>query len=585
MSPARFHWPVLFGLCFFFVPLLARAEGISAVVEAEDTQALVGDTITVDFIVSKASSRGSLPTPQLPESLEDAFDVGQCGSGTSKSVEMINGRTSVAITRRVSCPLTARKTGTFNIAFTVPDGKKKVASNTISIEVLASEEERAPLEDPTVEAPADASEDVFLWVSTDKKRAYVGEQITFRLDVYEARRFLDVSLRTSPTFEGFMSEELPLPEVYVTTVGERQFRVRPGIRRALFAQRAGKATIGASELLIARRKRRFSSPIELDILPLPAKGQPPGFSANNVGRYQISAKVDRTDVQPGEPFTLTYTIAGEGNIELIDPGPWEELPSVRSYDPKVTTERSRGDVVGGTRQYAFLMIPERPGTLTIPAHQLHYFDPESEAYATASTQPIEVVVGGDPNAILPDADATPEHEGSQVDDPLAPVVAMDVVPRELPRPRWLTEQRWTLGMLGIPLLVGLGLGGGWAWRRFGPDESARTRAKVRARRRQRIEAAQAAVESGEGFHGAVSALLQDVALEVAGPEGTGLPRPDLLRLLERRGVDTDDRRRLESLLEQCDAARFGAATGGVDERHMLLDDALAVVRSLGKGAG
>lgn len=107
---------------------------------------------------------------------------------------------------------------------------------------------------------------------------------------------------------------------------------------------------------------------------------------------------------------------------------------------------------------------------------------------------------------------------------------------------------------------------------------------VRARRRERIEAAQAAVESGEGFHGAVSALLQDVALEASGPEGTGLPRPELLRLLERRGVGTEDRRRLESLLEQCDAARFGASAGGADERHAMLDDALAVVRALGKGA-
>ena len=528
MSVLRSHWPVvagmMLGLCIMLVPRLAGAEDITAVVEAAETQALVGDTITVDFVVSKASSRGSLPTPELPESLAEAFDVGQCGSGTSKSVEMINGRTTVSIVHRVSCPLTARKAGTFNVAFTVPDGKSKVTSNSVAIEVLASEEERAPLEDPTVEAPEDASEDVFLWVSTDKKRAYVGEQITFRLDVYEARRFLDVSLRTSPTFEGFLSEELPLPELYVTTVGERQFRVRPGIRRALFAQRAGKATIGTSELLIASRNRRFSAPIELDILPLPAEGQPEGFSANNVGRYQISAKVDRTDVQPGEPFTLTYTIAGEGNIELVDPGAWAALPGVRSYDPKITTERSRGDVVGGTRKFAFLMIPERPGTLTIPAHPLHYFDPEAEAYATASSQSIEVVVGGDPNAILPDPDAVSEREGSRVDDPLAPIVATDTVPRDVPRPRWLSEERWMLGMLGLPLLVGLGLGGGWAWRRFGPDDMARSKARVRARRRSRIEAAQAAVETGEGFHGAISALLQDVALEVAGPEGTGVPR-------------------------------------------------------------
>ena len=584
MSSFARAWWWLVGL-LWLVPALAQAKGLQAMVETDETQVLVGDVVTVDFVVAKPSLRGSVPNPELPKSVAEAFDVGQCTGGRPmRTTQSINGAVSTATVRRVSCPLTARKVGTFKIAFTVPDGKKTVASNTVTVEVLASEEDRAPLEDPTVEVPTDVTEDVFLWVSTDKKRAYVGEQITFRLDVYEASRFLDVSLRTSPTFEGFLSEELPLPEVYLTTLGEKQYRVRPGIRRALFAQRAGTSTIGASELLISRRKRRYSAPIELEVLPLPADGQPEGFSANNVGRFQISAKVDRTDVQPGDPFTVTYTIAGEGNIELVDPGEWAEIPSVRGYDPKVTTERSRGDTVGGTRSYAFLMIPERSGTLTIPAHAFHYFDPESEAYATATSQELEVVVGGDPNAIIRDEDDDRDEGRSSVDDPLAPVVSMDAVPRLLPRERWLNTERWTLGMLGIPLLVGLGLGGGWAWRRFGPDDAARSRAKVRARRRERIEAAEGAVDSGDGFHAAVSALLQDVALEVAGPEGTGLPRPELLRLLARKGVDGDERRRLETLLEQCDAARFGAAGGEVDDRHMLLDDALAVVRSLGKGA-
>ncbi len=576
-------WPVLVCAWLWCLPTLARAEGIRASVEADETQAIVGDVVTLEFIVSR-SDNGSLPTPELPASVAESFDVGPCGSSTSRSIEVVNGRRTSATTRQVSCPLTAKKAGSFKIAFTVPDGRKTVASNAVTIEVLAEGGERTPLEDPTVEAPTDAREDVFLWVSTDKKRAYVGEQVTFRLDVYEARRFLDVSLRTSPTFEGFLSEELPLPEVYTTMVGERPFRVRPGIRRALFPQKAGTATIGASELLISRSKRRFSDPIALDILALPAEGQPEGFSPNNVGRYQISASVDRDEVQPGEPFTLTFTIAGEGNIELIEPGAWAELPSVRSYDPKITTETSRGDVVGGKRSYAFLMIPERSGTLTIPAHTLNYFDPAAEAYAASSTEAIEIVVGGDPNAIVDDEQDEAPQIGSAIDDPLAPVVSMTSVPRELPRTRWLDQRRWTLGMLGIPLLVALGLGGGAAWRRFGPDDDARNRAQIRARRRARMEAAQAAVDSGDGFHAAVSALLRDVALEAAGPEGVGLPRPELLRLLGDRGVGSEDRRRLESLLDQCDAARFGAGGGASDERNALLDDALTIARTLGKEA-
>ncbi len=561
-------------------PVLAA--GIEASVAVDETTAVVGDVITVEFTVAR-SDRGDLPTPELPESVAEAFDVGQCGSGTSRSMNIIGGRRSMVTSRRVSCPLTAKKAGSFTIAFSVPDGKKRVTSNSIKVEVTAEAVDRGPLEDPTVEAPSNAAEDVFMWVSVDKKRAYVGEQVSFRLDVYEARRFLDASLRTTPSFESFTAQDQPLPEAYTTTVGERPFRVRPGVRKALFPQVAGTATIGAAELLIDRRKRRLSDTIEVEVLPLPADGQPAGFSSNNVGRYQVAAAVDRDEVQPGEPFTLTYTVKGAGNIDVFDPGAFAELPGVRRYDPKTSTRRSGGTVVGGERTYAFLVIPERPGTLEIPAHTISFFDPEAEAYATASSKVITVVVGGDPTAIVKkDAEASSAAEGTAIEEPLAPVVAVETVPRRVPRERWLTQRRWTTGMLSIPLLVLAGLAGGWAWRRFGPDDTARALSKARARRRAHIETAQAAVETGEGFHVAIAALLQDVALDRAGPGGTGLPRPELVRLLEREGVSVDDRRRLESLLDRCDAARFGAASGNADDRNAMLDEALATVRRLAK---
>ncbi|MEM6289974.1 MAG: BatD family protein [Myxococcota bacterium] len=563
--------------CLWVAPVLAA--GLEASVAIDETTAVVGDVITAEFTVAR-SDRGELPTPELPASVSEAFDVGQCSVTQSRSA-FFGSRGSSS--RRLACPLTAKKAGTFSIAFSVPDGKKRVSSNSVKVEVTAEAAERGPLEDPTVEAPPDATEDVFMWVSVDKMRAYVGEQVSFRLDVYEARRFVEVSLATTPSFESFTAQDQPLPEVYTTTVGERAFRVRPGVRKALFPQVAGKATIGSAEMLINRRKRRSSDTVELEILPLPADGQPAGFSPSNVGRYQVAASVDRDEVQPGEPFTLTYTVKGAGNIDVFDPGAFAELPGVRRYDPKTSTKRSGGTVVGGQRTYAFLVIPERPGTLEIPAHTISFFDPEAEAYATAASKPVTVVVGGDPTAIVKnEADEGSTAEGTAIDEPLAPVVAVDAVPRLVPRDRWLTQERWTTGMLAIPMLVLAGLAGGWAWRRFGPDDAARALTKARARRRAHIEVAQDAVETGEGFHAAIATLLQDVALDRAGPGGTGLPRPELVRLLERKGVSTDDRRRLESLLERCDAARFGAVSGDASDRNTMLDEALSTVRGLAK---
>ncbi len=559
----------------------AAAAGVAATVRADETRAMVGDVITVEFEVTR-SGRGSVPAPELPPSLSEAFKVGQCASGSSRSSSFFGGGGSSTVARTVTCPLEAKTAGKHNIAFTTRDGGKTIASNTLTIEVSEAAELEA-LDDPTADKPTEALGDVFVWVSTDKKQAFVGEQVTFRLDVYEGRRFLDASMRTPPTFEGFFAEELPLPDVYNVRVEETAYRVRPGLRRALFPQRTGTLTIGAGELIVGRRARRRSAPIDIEVLPLPAEGRPAQFSSNNVGRYQITGSVDRDEVQPGEPFTLTYEIAGEGNIDVLDPGSWAEVPGVRRYDPKVTTERSGGSTVGGRRSYAFLMIPERPGKIEIPAHTLAFFDPEAEAYQTVASPVVEVVVGGDPTAIVASSDEAPEPAVG-LEEPLAPVFSVETVPRRLPRERWLTNERWLYGMLGVPMLALLGLAAGMAWRRFGPDEAAVARARARDRRRARIEEAEAAVESGAGFHTALANLLQEVALDRAGPAGVGLPRPELIRMLDAHGVSGDERRRLESLLDRCDAARFGAQSGSASDRHALLDEALDAVRGLAKGA-
>ena len=127
MSAPLRSWWWLIGL-LWLMPALAQAKGLQAMVETDDTQVLVGDVVTVDFVVAKPSLRGSVPSPELPQSVAEAFDVGQCSGGRAmRTTQSINGAVTTATVRRVSCPLTARKVGTFKIAFPVPDGKKTVA--------------------------------------------------------------------------------------------------------------------------------------------------------------------------------------------------------------------------------------------------------------------------------------------------------------------------------------------------------------------------------------------------------------------------------------------------------------------------
>lgn len=550
---------------------VARAdEDMTAKVSVDRDKVKVGEEFVLVLEIERTGG-GRVPTPELPVELEDSFDVLQCMPRMSTNISMFNGRGTRVQNRSLRCVLAPRKVGEFSVTIAAKDDGKTVRSNTVKIAVEGTE---AP-------APADASQtdpiepdgDIFLWASVDRARAYVGEQVTYSLDVYEARRFLDPHLRTPPTFQDFFSEELEVGQPRLTTVGGSRYRVRPALRRALFPQKAGRLTIGAAEITIGLRSRKRSSAIEVEVLPLPAEGQPPVFSPNNVGSFDIEAGVDRTELEAGEPFTLTVTISGRGNIDVVDPGAWPSIVDVRRYDPKAETRRDVSDVIGGSRVYSFLMIPEKPGTLEIPAHEFSFFDPGLDAYQTVRTEPISVTVTG--QAIESESEGAVE---TAEEAELLPVIAADAVPRITPRERWLDDSRWVAGMAAVPVIAGVGVGAGIVWRRFGPDDTARSRAEAKARRRAQIEAAESAVESGDGFHAAVAKLLQEAAVDRAGPDGVGLPRGRLIGLLRDRGVQRSDLDTLEGLLDGCDAARFANQRGTVDERRSILEDALTLVR-------
>jgi hypothetical protein len=309
-------------------------------------------------------------------------------------------------------------------------------------------------------------------------------------------------------------------------------------------------------------------------MPLPAEGQPPGFAPSNVGQVQLSATVDKNTVEVGQPFTWTITLSGTGNLAVFDPGKWPETEGARRYDPKVESDIRAIDQVGGTKTWSFLVIPERPGTLVLPSHSMHYFDPALGRYATAKTEPIEVEVDGTAAAVAGDADAGADDERER----FAAFTADPTLPRDTVSERWLTPQRWLWGMLAVPTVAGAVWAAGAAWARLGPDEQSRRQAADRLRQRQRIDAARRAIDGGDGFHAHVAALLHELAVSATNGEGVGLARPELLRMLTRRGVARDDVERLEQLLDACDAGRFAAQRGSADERRALFDDALALVR-------
>jgi hypothetical protein len=247
--------------------------------------------------------------------------------------------------------------------------------------------------------------DLFLWTRLDKSKAYVGEQLVYTLEVYERLPFPNIQLRALPGFQDFWSEELPEGDQRTETVAGVPYRVHPGLRRGPVpaARRHADDHRGRGDASACAAAWRAT---DADRGAAAAeRGSPADFSVNNVGNYTIEATVDRAKVKQGEPFTLTVTISGTGNIRVIDPG---AVAGARRHAPLRPQGRDAPAV--GMRSaasgiYEFFDYSRAAGDLVIPPHSFAFFDPATSRYQTVQTKPIALAVAADANAPAPSKQA------------------------------------------------------------------------------------------------------------------------------------------------------------------------------------
>lgn len=257
-----------------------------------------------------------------------------------------------------------------------------------------------------------------LLVTGSLNKATVHEQeaivLTYRIYTREANlRFDNVVL---PDFKGFHSQEVQLPtnarwtttsfrgRNYYTTV-YRQF--------VLFPQQSGRLKIGSARFdavvskmsqsadpfdaffnggaNIVNYKKILTSPVlNINVIPLPTR--PSNFSGG-VGTFRMTSSVNSQKVRTNDAITMHIVVSGTGNLKLLS-NPIINFPdNFEKYDPKVkeNTQLTAAGVVG-TKTIDYLLIPRDPGTYTIPAASLTYFDSNSNTYKTIHTQPYNIEV-------------------------------------------------------------------------------------------------------------------------------------------------------------------------------------------------
>ncbi len=100
--------------------------------------------------------------------------------------------------------------------------------------------------------------------------------------------------------------------------------------------------------------------------PLPP-GAPPGFSAVNVGHWDLSTEASESEVELGQPVTVKVILEGRGNLHNVVLPPLTAPEGLKVYDPTPSDKFSvsRGQV-GGRQVREYLVMPQQTGTFTLP---------------------------------------------------------------------------------------------------------------------------------------------------------------------------------------------------------------------------
>ena len=423
---------ILFITCV--VPVSLWAQDDPTLTVSAKKQVMVGERFQVVF---EANAEGK--NFQAP-SFNGFTVVGGPFTSSSSSFSMVNGSMSHTVKNTYTFALQANQEGTFHVGSASLNVKgNKISSEPFDIKVVpddgshaapsgggASSSNQGQSQQNTND-PQVSGKDLFLRVVPSKKSAYVGEQIVLTYKLYTKVPVSSVSLSKMPSYAGFWTKDisdnsgtLRQSSEYINGIEYTAAEVNKVI---IVPQRSGKFTLDPMTLeciaqvrtergnsrsmdpfdvffndpffnrnIVNVKKELSSQSLGIEVKGLPENGKPASF-AGAVGNYNFKSDIDKTELSTNEAVTITLTVSGTGNVELLQMPAPVFPPDFELYDPKITTSTNVGPQgLTGTKKAEYLVIPRRAGNFTIPAVEFSFYNPSTESYQTISSQPYEIKV-------------------------------------------------------------------------------------------------------------------------------------------------------------------------------------------------
>lgn len=273
---------------------------------------------------------------------------------------------------------------------------------------------------------------LFLKVQVDKTSCYVGEPIVATYKLY-SRLSSESRVTKRPSLNGFSVYDMVDPNTDVPTVerlngkaytvhvirktqliplqagiidldpveventvhfvrGSKQQEARHSSGNPLrdfFDQMSDDDALGPE---VAENVTLNTKPVSITIKALPEENKPANYNGA-VGSFSIQASLANRNITAQDEAILHVVIRGKGNLPVIN-APQLTWPSgVDAFEPtaKEDINKTVAPMVG-TKTFDFSFSARDAGHYVIPAISFPYFDPASQSYKTAGTEPLDFQV-------------------------------------------------------------------------------------------------------------------------------------------------------------------------------------------------
>ena len=326
-----------------------------------------------------------------------------------------------------------------------------------------------------------------------------------------------------------------------------------------------------------------SNELAIKVLPLPEENRPGDFTGL-IGQYSLAAEANPTEVNVGDPITLTVMVTGAEYLDNVVLPPLNNQADIQD-NFKVPEEMGPGEIDGRVKVFIQTIRAKNPSVKEIPGITLNYFNPKTRQYESAETKAIPLQVSASNIVTAKDAEGITTGMATKELTSSNKGIAYNYVGEDILQNQKVEIGSWFSSPTGLALI--LFPPGGYLLvlvplyfrrRRLQNAEILQAQKALPEFSRQLAKLQQETLQNEPQLtvSGLVDAMRTYFSKRLLLPPG-GLVYTEVADRLQQQGVDATLLAELKKILDMCEAYHYGAMDRDEGSRENLQEMLVGVL--------